>query len=249
MDVFLTITAVIVGLILLLIPLFHFGRVTLRIVYRDTVRVTVSVLGIPFTLFSSKQKSKKKRRALTACKNPDRVLARERRRQRRLARKAAKKRLRDERKKRKKGATASKSTAPAPNLKENLEMVFALIRRCHAEAQGQLRLTLRRMHLYVATEDAAKTAILYGVISQSLAYLLEWIDEHFVEVVQKEDSVVCVADFASQKTRADIDVRLSVRTKDGLLLAWRLYSIFSEEQTIAGDKALARQGTDSKANH
>ena len=45
MDVFLTVMAVIVGLILLLIPLFHFGRVTLRIVYRDTVRVTASVFG------------------------------------------------------------------------------------------------------------------------------------------------------------------------------------------------------------
>ncbi len=245
MKIFLTVTAVIVGLILLLFLLILCTKASLRIRYRKKIKVTLTLLGIPITLYSSEKEEKKKRKKqkdLSKCRNPDRILQKELRRQQRAAQKAREKRRKAALKRRKKQAQKqAKKEEISPNLKEKLEMILAIVKRFYEETQGQIKLRVHRMHLYIATGDAAKTAILYGVVSQSAAYLLAWLDEHFMEVSHKKGALLCTTDYTAQASRADVDLRFSIGIIDGIRLAIKLYSILSEEKTAAKKKALLRQ--------
>ena len=73
-----------------------------------------------------------------------------------------------------------------------------------------LRIDLSHIVIRVASPDAAKTAILYGTISQSVSYLLTLLDE-ITNVKTNQDTVVDVsADFLSEKMTADVRISLSL---------------------------------------
>ena len=58
-------------------------------------------------------------------------------------------------------------------LSENLSLIIDVVKVLLGRFFRHLRIDLSRIHISVASEDAAQTAILYGIVSQSVAYLLE----------------------------------------------------------------------------
>ena len=59
-------------------------------------------------------------------------------------------------------------------------------------------------------EDAAKTAILYGAVSGSIALIVELIDSYTNLSRLKERSIIVESDFLSDKSEADISISLSI---------------------------------------
>ena len=239
--------AAIGGLILLLILLLVLGKAKIRITCIKKPRVVLYVFGIPFTLISDKEKKEKAAsKDLSRCRNPERALKKELKRQRKEAQKAekkkqkaAKKAARKKAKKQQKKAIAK--TQPQPNIKENLEMVTALVKTAHRVTHGKIGVHVKKMHLSVATGDAAQTAILYGVIVQSASYLLHWIEAHFTKFQRDPGAVQIRADYLSAKSHTEIDILLSVRISQALGIALKMLNAYQNEKAKAMQKARARQ--------
>ena len=96
------------------------------------------------------------------------------------------------------------------------------------------------MHLFVGTDDAAQTAILYGVILQSASYLLEWIEAHFAHIRRKPGDMTVEPDFEGGKTFADIDLTLKVRVFTALRVFLGLKDAYRAESRRAQRKAAKR---------
>ncbi len=219
------------GFLALLALLIILGSAKVRITYRKKPRVVVSVLGIPFTVVSDKDPEGAKI-DLSRCRNPRAALRREMRRQKRLAAKAEKKRRKAalkaaEKAKRKKEKKAQAASVPSPNLKENLDMILALLKRLYAATRGRIGIRVKHLSVSVGTDDAAKTAILYGVAVSGIAAIIEFIERSFTRVKREKGDMQVGVDYTSGKTRAEIDIICSIRFYRALgigikmLLAWK----------------------------
>lgn len=93
-----------------------------------------------------------------------------------------------------------------------IERITRLIGRIVDRLRGALTLRTRRVVVVVSTDDAAKTALLYGAVSAALAGLIEFLDRTVVRVKTRgRDEIDVRADFITGKTRAGIDLVLSAR--------------------------------------
>lgn len=241
MHPLLIVLTVLGGLLLLLLLLLLLGHARVRIrCPGKALRVTLSVCGIPFTLLSDAEKEIPDPKDL---EHPEALLRRERRRQRRAEKRAEKKRLRAREKaaKRAEQKRTQRNDQPSPNLKEKLEMILALLQLLYRETGGKLRLRVRRLHLWVGTDDAAKTAILYGVVLQSATYLLQWIDTHLLRIDRRDGAMTVEPDFVSGKCHADIDLTCSIRLYTALVIGVRMLLAFQREKAAAMRKALLRE--------
>lgn len=129
------IAAVLLALVLLLLFLFLIGKARIRIIYREKLKVFLTVLGIRFRILPRK----KDRSDPEAAK-------------RRAAKRAKKK-------KRKRSDIPEGIKPQIPDL---LDMIFSLLRIAYRRSRGKVSIRMRCFKLRIATDDAAKTAIVYG---------------------------------------------------------------------------------------
>ena len=101
-------------------------------------------------------------------------------------------------------------------IKEVLELVAGILRTTYDRALKLIKLRLVRVRISVGTDDAARTALLYGIIAQSAAYLIDVLDR-ITNVYPRDVSVN--ADFTSGKISADIYIEASIRVWQVLYLA------------------------------
>ena len=93
-----------------------------------------------------------------------------------------------------------------------IERITRLFGRIFDRLPGTLTLRTRRVLVTVSTDDAAKTALLYGAVSAALAGLIEFLDRSVARVkCRGRDEVTVKADFVGGKTKADVDLVLSAR--------------------------------------
>lgn len=246
MKPWMIVLAAAAGLILLLVLLFAFGIVRVRIRFREKIqriRVTVSVVGIPITLFSGipEKGDGETDENLSECKNPKKALKAELRRKRKLEKANLKKQKKQEKRAKKKQARkAAGAAVPKPNLKENLEMVQALLKKLQTEAEGKFHIRVRKLHLTVVGEDAAATAILYAEVTQALSALLRWGAEEAGDFRYDPEAVSVTAGFVQGQIPSEIDVSCFIRLFAGAKLALRLFSAYRRERAAALAKAKKR---------
>ncbi len=239
--------AVLLAILACLLLLILFGGVQIRIICQEKLRVVAGVWFLRFTLVSDEKKKKKeqKKQRLSDCKDPERALRRELKRRQKAAKKAEKKRLKAQKKAEKKAArksrhAASGKKAPSPNLKENLDMILALLKKLYERTHGRVKLRVRRMHILVGTDDAAKTAITYGVILQSASYILNFIENHFTHIAYREGDISISPDYVSGHMSADIDIAASIKVRHALRLGIAMLMAYFKESRAAKQKALLR---------
>ncbi len=232
------------AILALLVLFILFGTVRLRILCQERLRVVVSICGIRFTLLSDKEPKHKKAKELKECDNPNAVLRKELRRQKREAKKEKRRRIKalkkaERKQKQQKAVTTGKR--PNPNLKENLEMIAALLKKLYHVTRGNVHIKLRKLHLSVGTDDAAKTAILYGVVIQISSYLLNFVEEKFVHLQRHAGDVDVIPDYVSGECRADIDLICSVKIRKAIEMALAMLLAYRKERGTAYKKAAIRQ--------
>ena len=248
---------IILALLALLLIVLLFGTIKLRITYKEGVRLKVG-LWIPFfTVISPKPKKEKKPKKLEKCKNPEKVLRRELKRQERKAARAARKKARLAEQKRKRALKrASKKqkkklrreqeaqrgkTPPKPNVAENLEMILTLLKKLYAVTRGKFKLRLRRMYIAVGTGDAAKTAIQYGIIVQSVSYILNFLNAYLTPMKKKDGEVEVYPDYTASKTKVDVDIVCSVKIRSLIAIGANMSLAFLSARSKALKKALLRE--------
>ena len=230
----------IIVLALVIALLIAFGHASIRITYTQGLKVVARIVGIPFTLVSSKPKKEKKKKDLATCRNPRAVLRRELRRQRRAAKKAYRKQLKAEKKARQNAAKKAAGKLIKPNLLENLQMIAALIKAVYTETRGKLSLRVYSLRITVGTDDAAKTALLYGAVVQATAYICQLIESHYQHVERDDGDMIVTPDYVSGTCSAEVDLRFRVTVPDGIRIALRLFKAYRREKAAAHKKARAR---------
>ena len=118
-------------------------------------------------------------------------------------------------KKRKEKANAVAAKQPATKKKgsitEQIELFTNLITSLYSPFLRYFRLDVHRLRITVATGDAAGTAILYGAVSQALAYLLALLDRHTNLHPAHRADIGVYADFLGEKCTVDCNLTFSLR--------------------------------------
>ena len=118
-----------------------------------------------------------------------------------------------QKKKKKSGLTTLKSSESIknkPSLIDKLNIIKEVLSVVFKAFKKHLHVKVAKLNVTVATDDAAKTAILYGAVSGIVASIVELLDSFTKLSPLKNRSVSVESDFVSDKSRADINITLSI---------------------------------------
>lgn len=207
--------AVLVSIALLLSLRLHF-----LLQYDGDVTLKAGFACFRFTLVPNKRAKlndptlspRKKRKLLQKLRAAEeRSLAKKEKKEEKKRQKKAKQAAKAAKKKKKKSTAPQKAEPPKKkrSLKASLRLVIRLVRILLDKFGKHLRIKVKRLRLTVATGDAASTALIYGGVSQSVAYLFALLNR-FSRLKVKKNALSVGADFLSDKTTADIKFSLSI---------------------------------------
>lgn len=182
-------------------------KATLTLEYASSFSVRLRVLCIDLPLFPSKKK-KVDPRDFTP-KKYRRMLEKKRKKEQKKRERAQLKKQKKEQKK--KNESVAGSAKPKRSILGIVSIVKALVEELPPRLLRRLKIKLHRAVVTVASPDAAKTAVLYGAVSQALAYIVAFID-HKSRLVYADDAEVTVnVDFLAEKPSADVKISISLR--------------------------------------
>ena len=194
--------------ILLLLLLIAMLRVKITVSYTTAVAVHVRILFLRFPLYPQKKKVSVKRYRYKAY-------------QKRLLKQRKK-----EREKAKNKQPVAKKKKARPPLKASLRLYTYLFRSLYKRFLHYFRIDIAKLHITVATGDAAQTAILTGVASQFVAYVLEILQNHANFRSSYRTDISVTPDFLGEKSTAECDITFSMRVLEILDLGIRFFYHF-----------------------
>ncbi len=191
--------------ILLPIFLLLLARVRVVFLFRDTTCAYVRFLFIKIPLYP-----KKKKRVRPSDYNYEKH-------RKRLAKQ------RKKRRKQRKEREAVPRTAHKPTFRAQIRLYGSLIRRLYPHFLRHFRMDITRLHIRVGTGDAATTAIATGLVSQALAYLLEFLSLHTRLHPTHRADIAVIPDFLAERSTADCKILFSLRAYAVLGLGIRFF--------------------------
>ena len=236
---------IILGVILITaVLLFFLGNASIRVVSQDQLKVLISICGIQFTVYPDKKNAPQKPKNLTRCRNPEAVLKRELRRQQRAAEKAARKKIRAAKRaarRSEKKIGIPKQYCPVPNLKENLEMVLELAKKLVRKTRGKVKVRINKLHIRVATSDAANTALLYGVVVQLVSYLIGYVERNYTRIDRHEGDLAVEPDYTASDCSANLDLVFSAKIWRAVIIIIEMVEAYDVEKKRTYRKAALRE--------
>ena len=206
---------IISGIILFIVAIMMIrGEVVIG--YDEALSITVRILGIPIRILPRKKKkikisdySPKKRAKIEKKRRLAKAKAE--------AKAAKKKRKKDAAKSAEKEAHSHQKSAKRP-LSDTISVITEIVSTAVKRFSKHLRVRVARLHIHVATGDAASTAILYGAVSQGVACLAALLDSAGTLRSPTRSDVDIRADYLSEKTTADIEIGFSLRV-------WQIFDV------------------------
>lgn len=195
----------IIGCILLFFIFLLSLKATITIAYADELTLSVRVLCFKLQLFPKKEK-----------KGPRSMSKKKAERIREKARKKAKKKreaalAKEEEKKKKKEAAKTKPKKSMAEILDTMTMIRSIVAEVIRRFFKHLRIDVARVHVKVATGDAATTAVAYGAACTALNVLLPVLSEvkNFSLPSEKDFSVE--PDFLGDTPTLDVKLSFSLR--------------------------------------
>lgn len=207
----------IIGGILLFFIFIASLRAEVLIAYSDELALTVRVLGIPIKILPKKKKKVKisdyspKKRAKYEAAEKERAL-------KKAKKKAEKKKKKDAQKAQKKADKAAGKTKPKKPIGETIDMIKDLVSVAVGRFAKHLRIRIAKLHIGVATGDAASTAILYGAIAPAVACIAALLDSTSTLRHPARSDVDIHADYLSEEMQIDIEIGFSI-------CVWQLFDV------------------------
>ncbi len=219
---------IVLGIILLLLGSLMFLRASVIIEADEGARVYLKILFFKLRLYPKEKKRIRLKDYST-------------KRFKRLAEKEKKKSESKQKKKASKQAKKQKKTSAQDGKKEKMTLsditdIVLLVRKLaqtfFAKFGKHLHLDITRVHVTVAGEDPASTAIFYGIVCQSVAYLVELLD-NITNLCPKEDKDIAVnADFFATKPSVNIKLAASMRVWQAIDIAFSIAYKFVKERFL-----------------
>lgn len=198
---------IILGCILLFFVLLFSLKATFCIAYNGETVMYVKVLFIKIKILPKKKKrgphSMSRRKA-----------AKLRKKLEKKADKKRKKSIEKKKKKQEKKEAASKQPKEKKSLSEISDIIKAItdiVKTVTKTFFGHLKIKVVRLHLNIATGDAATTAIAYGTISHAVFYLCELLEPIKGFSLPKNRDISISTDYLSDSSTADIKISFSIR--------------------------------------
>ena len=190
------------GILFSIVLLLIFGKARLRITVCGDVKAVLKLFGIPLWFYPER-----------GFDLPPGIA------RRRLSRIRKRKRRKKRRKQRR--ISAGK---PTLNILDDLQVIFTILKLAYEKGKGKLSIRIRRFHVRVATDDPAKTAILWGSVVGAASVLLQWIHTNFNTVERREGAINVYPDYLSKTTDADIRIVVEMPTIPFFLYIGELFS-------------------------
>jgi len=182
---------------------FLFLRVKVEIGYADEVTLRLRILGIPIRILPSSKK-KKKERGMSARKAQKIREKLQKKSDKKKIAKAEKKKAKEEKKKTKE----KKSVQEIVGL---IHMIIQLVEIVIGRFFRHLRIHIARIHVVIATGDAATTAIGYGAVTQAINVLFPILEQVRNFPKLKKADINVRADFEKESPELDILLGFSIR--------------------------------------
>lgn len=201
------------------------------------VRLTLRVLCFTFSLYPGKRVDPRKY-------SPERVKKREAKKAKKAARKA-KKAAKKAAKQKKPAATtknAPKASEAPMTLTEKLTLVRKLLAALLRATGKHLYLRAARLHIRVATGDAATTAVAYGAVSGGVALILTVLGKFTVLHAAPPD-VAVIADYLGEKPHIDARVVFSMRVGGAVCVLFSVAFAFLKARRAQKEKRNIAAGT------
>ena len=131
-----------------------------------------------------------------------------------------------------------KAQKPKVTLKERLRqlrLILYILKNVYKNILSAVHIRVKQFYVRVATDDAAKTAILYGVAAQRTSYLLKLLHDHTKTTVKRGGTDV-VADFCATESTLDVDIVFSVKPISAIYLGLRATFLFLKHKSNDPDK-------------
>ena len=132
--------------------------------------------------------------------------------------KTEKKKKKEEAKAKKKADKAAGKAKPKKPIGDVIEMIKDLVAVAVGRFAKHLRIRIARLHIGVATGDAASTAILYGAIAPSVACIAALLDSTSTLRHPARADVDIHADYLSEKMQIDVEIGFSI-------CVWQVFDI------------------------
>lgn len=185
--------------ILLLLTLILFIRIKVIIDYKgEDIKLDLRILGIPIRILPRKQKRKKLKLSDYSYKNQQK-----------------KKTKKPKTEKKKKEKVKVKEKQP---LSEAIPTIADIVKHLLKKFFGHLRIDVTEIKITVGSDDAAKTAIMFGIVNQAAAALFDLLSTITNVKKNRKNEIAVYADFTAEKTVVNINLGFS-------LLVWQLFSI------------------------
>ena len=131
-----------------------------------------------------------------------------------------------------KGTSKEKQKLTYTDIVELTELVVALLKTFFPKINRHLKLELTKVHINVASEDAAKTAIAYGAVSAAVSTLVDYLDNTLTVKPRTERDIAVYPDFLSEKSSVDIRICASLRAWQIVDIAFSLALRFVKEKFL-----------------
>ena len=195
---------IVIGCIILFFVFILSLKATVTVEYKDEVTLFVKVLFIKIRLLPSKKKksgphsmSEKKAEKIKA-----KLLEKERKKKEKKRQKKAQKLSENHKPKKKKSLS---------DILDVLGLVKDILTKVVKIFFKHLKVKVARLKIKVATDDAASTAIAYGIISQAAMYLFTVLAPLDGLTLPKERNAEIVCDYLSDEMEIDLKISLSIR--------------------------------------
>lgn len=251
------------GIILLVLWLIGRIRAQIVLIYKDEIVLRLKVLGLTFGILPKKARKPIDPDDFSPAKYR-KLLKKEAKKQAKKDAKKTKKQAKKEAKAaEKKKAKEAESTGGAKKKKKSiadiLDLVYMLLDALKALGKSfgkRFEIEAVKLHITVGAEDAAQTALLFGIVSQAVAYVIELLSSLTNLRVRKQNrsGVMVEADFTSEQITADLHLIFKLRlwhicamlfSALGGIIKNRLVAMKKQSKPVAA--SLADSGAD-KAN-
>ncbi len=179
--------------ILLLIALILLIRIKVVVDYKgEDIKLKLNIGGLPIKLLPKKQKKQKIKLSDYSYKEQKKKLLH-------------KKPKKDKRKK------ENVMMKEKPPISEAIPMIGDIVKYLLKKFFGHLRIDVTEIKITVGTDDAAKTAIMFGIVNQAAAALFDLLSTITNVKKNRKNEIAVYADFTSEKTVININLGFSLR--------------------------------------
>lgn len=210
--------------VLSLLALLFFLPIRVVVTLKNSLRVRLKLLVFSWRLYPPSEKQKNLIK--NSLRRVFRMFVPEKKKGQRPPKKEAHSKHRN--------APKGRDEAP-PSLGENVALLRTLLDALLSHTKRHLRLRAARLHVTVATGDAAETALLFGTVSGTLSFVLDALDG-VTRLRATVPDVSVMADFEGERSRADVRILFSITPWGALLTLFALLRARSAQSAKRQEK-------------